>query len=77
MTQSTQQTKTRALLKALLWTLLGLIVMILVGFTLTGSLETGGKMAIINSAIGMVTYFLYERLWDRIKWGRYGADETL
>lgn len=77
MTQITQQTKLRALVKAVVWTMLGLVVMILVGFALTGSLETGGKMAIINSAIGLLNYFLYERFWDRIKWGRHGASEAL
>ena len=71
--QISHQTKTRALLKAVLWTLMGLLVMIGVGFAMTGSLATGGKMAVINSVIGMVTYFLYERLWDRISWGRLGG----
>ncbi|MGH1578690.1 DUF2061 domain-containing protein [Planktotalea sp.] len=71
MTQPLAQTKTRAIVKATIWTLMGLLVMGIVGFFMTGSLSTGGKMALLNSAIGMITYFLYERLWDRIKWGRH------
>lgn len=70
MTQRLSQTKTRAAVKATIWTLMGFFVMVIVGFVMTGSLSTGGKMAVLNSAIGMVTYFLYERLWDRINWGR-------
>lgn len=71
MNNSASQTRTRAIVKAVLWTLLGLVVMSIVGFALTGSFVTGGKMALINSLVGLITYFLYERLWDRISWGRH------
>ncbi|MGB7261889.1 MAG: DUF2061 domain-containing protein [Albidovulum sp.] len=64
-------TNKRTLTKAVLWNLLGLAVMSLVGFALTGSVATGGAMALINSVIGFVTYVAYERLWSRITWGRH------
>lgn len=64
------ETGQRSLIKALLWQTLGLCTMFAVGFLLTGSLATGGKMALINTGIGFVTYFLYERLWSRVAWGR-------
>jgi len=70
MTHVLAQTKTRALVKATIWTLMGLLVMMIVGFAFTGSFATGGKMAVLNSLIGMFTYFIYERCWDRITWGR-------
>lgn len=64
-------TNKRTLTKAVLWNLLGLAVMALVGFALTGSVATGGAMALINTVIGFVTYVAYERLWLRITWGRH------
>lgn len=64
-------TNKRTLTKAVLWNLLGLAVMSLVGFALTGSVATGGAMALINTVIGFVTYVAYERLWSRITWGRH------
>lgn len=60
----------RTILKAILWNALGLAMMALVGFLMTGSLATGGTMAVINTAIGLASYILYERLWARITWGR-------
>lgn len=63
------ETKTRSLVKAALWTLLGFGVMMCVGFVSTGSWGLGGRMALANSALGMVTYVLYERVWSRIAWG--------
>ncbi|MGB7321386.1 MAG: DUF2061 domain-containing protein [Albidovulum sp.] len=64
-------TNKRTVTKAVLWNLLGLAVMALVGFALTGSVATGGAMALINTVIGFVTYVAYERLWSRITWGRH------
>ncbi len=60
----------RTILKAILWNTLGLAMMALVGFLMTGSLATGGAMAVVNTRSGMTTYVLYERLWARISWGR-------
>lgn len=64
------ETRSRTLTKALIWQLIGLAVMLVVGWALTGSVALGGGIALINTAIGFITYFLYERLWSRIGWGR-------
>lgn len=65
------ETALRALVKGVIWTLMGLITMSVVGFAMTGSWSTGGTMALINSAVGLLFYVLYERLWARIGWGRH------
>lgn len=64
----------RSTTKAILWTALGFVMMTGVGFVFTGSLTTGGWMALANSALGMASYLLYERIWDRISWGRHAKD---
>lgn len=64
------ETRRRTLVKAVLWNLLGLCVMALVGLLLTGSALVGGAMAVINTAIGLITYVIYERIWAHIRWGR-------
>ncbi|PJE33422.1 hypothetical protein PSM7751_00036 [Pseudooceanicola marinus] len=63
-------TPQRSLVKALLWTLLGLLMMSLVGLLFTGSVQLGGAMALVNAALGLLCYMGYERIWDRIGWGR-------
>ncbi|OYX42268.1 MAG: hypothetical protein B7Z02_12640 [Rhodobacterales bacterium 32-67-9] len=60
----------RTILKAILWNALGLASMCLVGFLMTGSLAAGGAIAVVNTAVGLTSYILYERLWARISWGR-------
>jgi uncharacterized membrane protein len=64
------ETRTRSLVKAVIWNVIGLVMMALVGFLATGSALVGGTMALINTAIGFSFYILYERVWARIRWGR-------
>ena len=66
------ESRTRSLVKALLWNLLGLCMMSLVGLAMTGSLALGGAMAAINTGIGFASYLAYERAWARVHWGRNG-----
>lgn len=49
---------------------MGLIVMTLVGVVATGSAAIGGTLAIVNTAIGLTFYVIYERVWAGITWGR-------
>lgn len=64
------ETRARTLVKALLWNAIGLLMMSIVGLALTGSAAIGGIMAAVNTAIGLVSYVVYERVWSRINWGR-------
>ena len=66
------ETRRRSILKAILWNAIGLAVMAAVGIAFTGSVTAGGAMAAANSAIGLASYFAYERVWAAIAWGRHG-----
>lgn len=65
------ETRRRSLVKAVIWNLIGLAVMAIVGLAATGSAAVGGAMALINTAVGLVMYLVYERIWSRIRWGRH------
>ena len=60
----------RTLLKAIIWQITGFFTMGIVGYFMTGSAAQGLGLALANTAVGTVTYFLYERLWVRVRWGR-------
>lgn len=62
--------RNRTVLKAVLWNLIGLLTMSLVGLVMTGSARLGGAMAFANTAVGLVAYIVYERLWAQVRWGR-------
>lgn len=64
------ETGRRTAAKAIIWNMIGLMVMALVGLAMTGSAAVGGAMALTNTAIGLATYVVYERIWANIGWGR-------
>lgn len=65
------ETGKRTLVKTIVWQLIGLISMSIVGFVITGSLVSGGVLALVNTGVGVVMYISYERVWSRINWGRH------
>lgn len=67
------ETRRRSLVKALLWNFMGLAIMTLVGLIATGSVTVGGELALVNTAIGLTLYVIYERIWAGIAWGRIGG----
>lgn len=68
--EDTMETPKRTLLKTLTWQALGLVMMTLIGFMMTGSVGVGGSIALSSAAVGAVCYMLHERAWARIAWGR-------
>jgi uncharacterized membrane protein len=60
----------RSILKAIIWQFTGIFTMGLVGYFMTGSIAQGLALALANTAVGVVMYVLYERLWARVRWGR-------
>ena len=67
------ETNTRLAVKALCWQASGLITMTLIGYVVTGSLGQGGTLAATTTAIGLAAYFVHEKIWARIAWGRRPA----
>ena len=63
------ETPLRSLVKAVTWQALGLVTMTAITFALTGSLATGGAVALSGAATGAVVYVVHERIWARIRWG--------
>ncbi|MTI03450.1 DUF2061 domain-containing protein [Roseibium sp. RKSG952] len=66
------ETRRRSVVKAVVWNLMGLVMMTLVGLIATGSAAVGGGLALVNTAIGLTLYVIYERVWAGISWGRNG-----
>ncbi|MDX1786395.1 DUF2061 domain-containing protein [Ruegeria arenilitoris] len=66
------ETRRRSVVKAIIWNAMGLAVMTVVGLIATGSAAVGGALAVVNTAIGLTLYVIYERIWAGISWGRHG-----
>lgn len=60
----------RLLTKALTWQLIGFVVMSLINYWMIGDWRQGMGLSGLLTAVGLVSYFLHERVWSRIGWGR-------
>ncbi len=66
------ETRRRSVVKAIVWNVIGFAIMTMVGLVATGSAAIGGAVALVNTAIGLTLYVIYERIWAGIAWGRNG-----
>lgn len=70
------ETRSRTIVKATSWQLLGLVSMSGLAWLQTGQISGAFSFALSAAAIGFVCFFLHERLWARISWGRRGSGEA-
>jgi len=65
------QNKKRPLIKALSWTVLDSIVTFTVAYLFTRQILISLEVATISSTLEIIVYFLHERGWERIKYGKF------
>jgi uncharacterized membrane protein len=63
--------KRRSLAKSITWRLIAIVVTFLVGFVMTGSLTFAASLSLLSNLINFVLYYLHERVWLKIHWGRH------
>lgn len=62
--------KRRSWAKSITWRVLALISTFAVGYFLTGSVAFATSLTLISNGINFVLYYIHERVWLQIKWGR-------
>ena len=67
------ETRTRTLAKAASWQALGLVTTTLITWLASGSWAASLSAALGAAFLGFVCYFLHERAWAAVKWGRQSA----
>jgi uncharacterized membrane protein len=67
-------TKKRTLIKALTWQSLGFGLMTFINYFYMGNLAQGLSLSALLTTVGLVTYFLHERIWASVAWGRAAVD---
>ena len=60
----------RSLIKTILWRFIGTIDTIAISWLITGRLNLALSIGSIELVSKMILYFLHERTWDKIEWGR-------
>ena len=65
------ETHARSILKAASWRTLGTIDTFAISWFMTGRVELAGSIAGLELATKIAWYYLHERVWAAIDWGRH------
>ena len=60
----------RSLVKTVSWRITGSGATFLISWLITGDFSVAGSIAVIQLVSNTVLYFIHERVWNRISWGR-------
>jgi uncharacterized membrane protein len=67
--------KRRSLVKAVLYKTWSLIVSFSVGYIVLGNFGDASVLTLIKQVIALADFYLFERVWNRIKWGRNNTEK--
>ena len=60
----------RSLVKTITWRLTGSGATFLISWLLTGNLSVAGSIAVVQIVANTLLYFVHERVWNIINWGK-------
>ena len=65
----------RSIVKSLSWRVLAAIITGCVVFAMTGKLRFAAEIGLIDTLVKLLIYFLHERAWNKIDYGRIVAPD--
>jgi uncharacterized membrane protein len=63
-------TKTRSIIKTVSWRITGSSATFLIAWAIGGNLAVAGTIAAIQIVANTVLYYVHERVWNIVAWGR-------
>lgn len=64
------ETKKRSVVKTITWKIIATSITLFTVYFFTGSFFGSVKITVVAATIGMVSFYLHERFWNRVSWGR-------
>ena len=63
-------TNLRSIVKTVSWRLTGSGATFLVSYMITGNFNMAGTIALIQLTTNTILYYMHERIWNKINWGK-------
>ena len=70
MGENMKEKPNRSILKAISWRITGSLDTIIVSFFVTGSVKIAFSIGVVEVFTKMLLYYLHERVWNKIQFGR-------
>lgn len=64
------ESNSRSVAKAVSWRITGTIDTFIISWLITGEILLAGSIATVEVVTKVVLYWVHERAWNRISWGR-------
>ncbi len=64
------ESTSRSLMKSISWRIIGTVDTIIISFIITGKMTFALSIGAIELITKMVLYYVHERLWNKITWGK-------
>ena len=61
---------TRSLIKTISWRITGSASTFIIAFLISGNFSVAGLIAVIQIVTNTILYYLHERVWNRVSFGR-------
>ena len=68
--ETDMDSRKRSIAKSVSWRILGIIILGIIAYAVTGNFKEMTIITIIFHGIRLVLYYFHERLWERISWGK-------
>ncbi len=64
------ETHRRSLAKTIIWRVIATLITWGTIYLYTGQIGESTKITLVAAFVGMVAYYIYERIWNSINWGK-------
>ncbi len=64
------ESRKRSWAKSLVWRVVGVVLLGVIAYSVTSNWEQMTMITLIFHGLRVVLYYLHERVWDQIAWGR-------
>jgi uncharacterized membrane protein len=62
--------KSRSIVKTITWRITGSGATFMIALIMTGDLAIAGTIGLVQMFSNTLLYYVHERIWNKIKWGR-------
>ena len=63
-------TTRRSVIKTISWRITGSSATFLIAYLISGDMSIAGTIAVIQLTANTILYYIHERIWNKIRWGR-------
>lgn len=65
-----KDTHARSIVKSLVWRVIGIFMLAAISWLITRDWRSMTLITLIFHSIRVVLYYIHERIWERVSWGR-------